>query len=69
MTENMERRLSIWVKDQNQRRVPLSLQVIQVKARSMSDDVKEKVRKQTRLQQLEGGLTGTRSVTTSVVSR
>ena len=40
MMEKMEHWLSVWVEDQNQRCVPLSLQVIQAKARSRYNNVK-----------------------------
>ncbi|XP_038662858.1 F-box/LRR-repeat protein 8 isoform X2 [Scyliorhinus canicula] len=37
--ENMERLLEVWIKDQNQRNVPLSLVVIQTKAKSFFNDL------------------------------
>ncbi|XP_041053574.1 tigger transposable element-derived protein 1-like [Carcharodon carcharias] len=37
--ENMERLLAVWIEDQNQRQVPLSLMVIQAKAKSLYDDL------------------------------
>nr|XP_006128720.1 tigger transposable element-derived protein 1-like [Pelodiscus sinensis] len=40
LLENMERLLSVWIEDQNQRNVPLSLLVIQAKAKSLYDNLK-----------------------------
>ncbi|XP_038669700.1 tigger transposable element-derived protein 1-like [Scyliorhinus canicula] len=37
--ENMERLLAVWIEDQNQRQVPLTLMVIQAKAKSLYDDL------------------------------
>ena len=42
LIEEMEKRLSIWPKNQRQRRVPLSLKLIQEKARSIFEDLKDK---------------------------
>uniref|UniRef100_A0A8C0IWK5 HTH CENPB-type domain-containing protein n=1 Tax=Chelonoidis abingdonii TaxID=106734 RepID=A0A8C0IWK5_CHEAB len=38
--ENMERLLSLWIEDQNQQNLPLSLLVIQAKAKSLYDNLK-----------------------------
>nr|XP_048723333.1 putative CENPB DNA-binding domain-containing protein 1 [Caretta caretta] len=40
LMENMERLLSVWIEDQNQRNIPLSLPVIQAKAKSLYDKLK-----------------------------
>ncbi|XP_059952046.1 putative CENPB DNA-binding domain-containing protein 1 [Mesoplodon densirostris] len=40
--EEMEKLLSVWLQDQHQRRVPLSLMVIQEKAKSLYEDLKRK---------------------------
>ncbi|XP_049719734.1 tigger transposable element-derived protein 1-like [Elephas maximus indicus] len=37
--ENMERLLSVWLEDQSQRNVPLSVSIIQEKAKSLFDDL------------------------------
>lgn len=41
--EEMERLLVIWIEDQHQRRIPLSLLLIQEKARSLFSDVKQRL--------------------------
>ncbi|XP_064150425.1 putative CENPB DNA-binding domain-containing protein 1 isoform X1 [Loxodonta africana] len=38
--ENMERLLSVWIEDQNQRKVPINVMLIQEKARSLFEDLK-----------------------------
>lgn len=38
--ENTERLLSVWIEDQNQRNVPISVFLIQEKARSLFEDLK-----------------------------
>ncbi|XP_004386991.1 tigger transposable element-derived protein 1-like [Trichechus manatus latirostris] len=38
--ENMERLLSVWIEDQNQRNVPINVVLIQEKARSLFEDLK-----------------------------
>uniref|UniRef100_A0A8C3FTN0 HTH CENPB-type domain-containing protein n=1 Tax=Chrysemys picta bellii TaxID=8478 RepID=A0A8C3FTN0_CHRPI len=38
--ENMERLLSVWIEDQNQRNIPLHLLVIQAKAKSLYNNLK-----------------------------
>lgn len=35
LMENMEKMLYLWIEDQNQRRVPVSLSIIQLKAKSL----------------------------------
>ncbi|XP_066875983.1 tigger transposable element-derived protein 1-like isoform X3 [Kogia breviceps] len=40
--EEMEKLLSVWMQDQRQRRVPLSLMLIQEKAKSLYEDLKKK---------------------------
>ncbi|KAG6928966.1 tigger transposable element derived 1, partial [Chelydra serpentina] len=40
LLENMERFLSLWIEDQNQRNIPLSLLAVQAKAKSLYDDLK-----------------------------
>jgi len=40
VVENMERLLSVWIEDQNQRNVPISVILIQEKPRSLSEDLK-----------------------------
>uniref|UniRef100_K7FDM5 HTH CENPB-type domain-containing protein n=1 Tax=Pelodiscus sinensis TaxID=13735 RepID=K7FDM5_PELSI len=40
LMENMERRLSMWIEDQTQRKMPVSLAVIQEKAKALYDAVK-----------------------------
>ncbi len=40
--QNMERLLCVWIEDQTKRRMPLSLAVIQEKARSLWNDLKKK---------------------------
>ncbi|XP_021573038.1 tigger transposable element-derived protein 1 [Carlito syrichta] len=40
--EEMEKLLSVWMQDQHQRRVPLSLMLIQEKAKSLYEDLKKK---------------------------
>ncbi|XP_068234250.1 putative CENPB DNA-binding domain-containing protein 1 [Palaemon carinicauda] len=40
--EEMEKLLTIWLEDQQQRRIPLSLMLIQEKAKSIFEDVKAK---------------------------
>ena len=42
--EEMEKLLAIWLEDQQQRRIPLSLMLIQEKAKSIFEDVKAKAR-------------------------
>lgn len=42
IVENMEKLLALWIEDQNQRNVPVSLAVIQTKAKSLYDDLKAK---------------------------
>ena len=40
--EEMEKLLSVWIQDQHQRRVPLSLMLIQEKTKSPYEDLKKK---------------------------
>ena len=40
--EEMEKLLSVWLQDQHQHRVPLSLMLIQEKAKSLYEDLKKK---------------------------
>ncbi|XP_074854943.1 tigger transposable element-derived protein 1 [Carettochelys insculpta] len=40
LLENMEHLLSVWIEDQNQRNVPVSLLMIQAKAKSLYDNLK-----------------------------
>jgi len=43
LMENMEKMLCLWIEDQNQRRVPVSLSIIQFKAKSLFSKLKEEI--------------------------